>query len=87
MKRIYEMNYEEISNLINKYLNIRTYEKKKYGEVFTPIELINIMLDKLPRDVWLNHKLKWLDPSAGIGNFIIIIYLRLMENFEVMGTK
>jgi hypothetical protein len=82
MKRIYEMNYEEISNLINKYLNIRIYEKKKYGEVFTPIELINIMLDKLPKDIWLNHKLKWLDPSAGIGNFIIIIYLRLMENLK-----
>jgi hypothetical protein len=82
MKAIYEMNEGEITQFINKYLVIKDFEKKKYGEVFTPIDLINKMLDKLPKDVWSNPNLKWLDPTAGIGNFIIIVYLRLMNGLQ-----
>ena len=53
-------------------------KKRKNGEVFTPSNLINDMLDKLPDDVWNNPNLKWLDPCAGIANFPFIIYERLM---------
>lgn len=37
------------------------------------------MLDLLPIDIWSNPDLKWLEPSAGNDNFIIIIYKRLVE--------
>ncbi len=52
--------------------------RKSFGEVFTPDELIEEMLDKLPASVWGNPKLKWLDPAAGVGNFFAIAYNRLM---------
>ena len=44
------------------------FAKKKnlYGEVFTPIELICEMFDHLPKDIWTNPNLKWLDPANGI---------------------
>ena len=60
-------------------LTVRQAEKKEFGEVFTPLSLINEMLDKLPVDVWKNPKYKWLDPAAGIGNFPMVVYQRLMR--------
>jgi hypothetical protein len=42
---------------------------KAYGEVFTPDFLIKDMLSKLPKNVWRNPNLKWLDNSCGSGNF------------------
>lgn len=56
--------------------------KKELGEVFTPMGLVNEMLDKLPKSVWRKTELKWLDPSAGIGNFPVAIYTRLMEGLK-----
>ena len=52
--------------------------KNSFGEVFTSSELINEMLDKLPKDVWINENNKWLDPAAGVGNFHASVYTRLM---------
>ena len=74
---------EDIRNIIKKTLPIRIEEKKKYGEVFTPIELIDTMLDTLPIDVWSNPNLKWLDPTAGIGNFTMIVFYRLMTGLSL----
>jgi hypothetical protein len=72
----------ELLNYINECLKPKDAEKKKYGEVFTPIHLINDMLDKLPIEVWSNPNLKWFDPANGMGNFMIIIYYRLLEGLN-----
>jgi len=63
---------------IKEHSKLNIGKKKLNGEVFTPPELINEMLDKLPNDVWYNPKLKWLDPCSGVANFPFIIYERLM---------
>ena len=36
-------------------------------------------MNQLPPDVWSNPNLKWLDPAVGIGNFPVIVYLKLMD--------
>lgn len=72
---------KQIIEILNN-LKIDNKNKKIFGEVFTPVFLINDMLDKLPVDVWKNEKLKWLDPASGIGNFSIIVYYRLMESLK-----
>jgi len=72
----------ELLNFINERLKPKDIEKKKYGEVFTPIPLIEEMLDKLPTEVWSNPDLKWLDPANGMGNFMIAIYFRLMKGLK-----
>lgn len=63
---------------INDNLKPKKVEKRERGEVFTPMELVNEMLDTLPKEVWKNPKLKWLDPAAGMGNFPVAVYMRLM---------
>lgn len=76
------MTLEEIHATIEKYLPIKTKEKNKSGEVFTPIELIEEMLNQLPVEVWSNPELTWLDPANGIGNFPMIAYTHLMKGLE-----
>jgi hypothetical protein len=47
------------------------------GEVFTPVELVKDMLDKIPEKVWRNPKSLFLDPCMGKGTFLIEIVNRL----------
>jgi hypothetical protein len=82
---------EKILEIIKDNITIKILEKKQFGEVFTPYELINKMLDSLELsfistsvnvNVFQNPDLKWLDPTAGIGNFMMVIYSRLMKGLE-----
>jgi hypothetical protein len=82
-------NPKELLELINECLKPKEVEKKQFGEVFTPMILVNEMLDKLPLEVWKNKNIKWLDPAVGMGNFLIAVYLRLMETlkYEIKDIK
>jgi len=75
-------NPKELLELINDCLKPKDVEKKQFGEVFTPMKLVDEMLDKLPVEVWHNKDFKWLDPASGMGNFPIAVYLRLMESLK-----
>ena len=75
-------NPKELLELINDCLKPKDIEKKQFGEVFTPMKLVNEMLDKLPEKVWTDKTLKWLDPCCGMGNFPIATYLRLIEGLK-----
>ena len=72
----------ELLELISKSLKPKIIEKTLFGEVFTPMPIVNEMLDKLPIEVWTNKNLKWLDPASGMGNFPIGIYLRLIDSLK-----
>ena len=41
---IFDMTPEEIQTKIEQYLPVRKQEKDKFGEVFTPLSLINELL-------------------------------------------
>ena len=77
---------KELLVYINENLKPKDIEKILYGEVFTPLHLVNEMLDKLDdsyriqhgKSIFTNPSLTWLDPAVGIGNFPICIYMRLM---------
>jgi len=73
---------DKLLEYINDNLAPKEKERKEKGEVFTPIYIVEEMLDKLPNGVWSDHTLKWLDPAVGIGNFPICVYLRLMEGLK-----
>ena len=75
-------NPKELLELINDCLKPKYIEKKVNGEVFTPMILVNEMLDKLPKEIWKDKNLKWLDPCCGMGNFPIAVYLKLMEELK-----
>jgi hypothetical protein len=83
-------NPKAVLELINDCLKPKEVEKKENGEVFTPMELVNEMLDKLDAyyniangySIFSNKNLKWLDPTCGMGNFPIAVYLRLLEGLK-----
>jgi hypothetical protein len=76
----------KILQIIHKRLTPRNKQKKDFGEVFTPIELIEDMLSHLPKSDWSNPNLKWLDPANGIGNFPVVIFYKLDEGLKKLGV-
>jgi len=61
---------------------VNNEKKRKNAEVFTPLKGIREMVNQLPKNVWTNSKYKWLEPSAGTGNFMVIIYYMLMDGLK-----
>lgn len=56
----------------------RTNERiKKTQEVFTPMELVEMIIDDIPLEKLKNPNSKFLDNSAGSGNFIVGLKNRL----------
>ena len=77
--QLYTQNKHSVADFIDTNLSIRDFEKNKYGEVFTPYSYICDLLDELPSAIWSKPTLRWLEPASGIGNFCIVIYIRLMD--------
>ena len=74
--------YEEVIEQIDTIVSDKKNRKKR-GVVFTNVGTMNRLLGLLPSEVWTNKELKWLDPSAGIGNFFILVYFRLMKTIDI----
>jgi hypothetical protein len=55
---------------------------KEFGEVYTPLSLVNEMLDSLHPVVWSNSKLQWFEPACGLAPFLFVSYQRLMLGLE-----
>jgi site-specific DNA-methyltransferase (adenine-specific) len=82
---------KELLELISNCLKPKTIEKKTFGEVFTPMNFIN---DNMLKDIeiywfqnkneniWENENLTWYDPTAGMGNYPIAIYYKLIEGLK-----
>ena len=90
-KKYYTINEpDELLTFINNNLSPKEVEKKENGEVFTPLSLVNEMLDKLDdsyvkehnKSIFTDGSIKWLDPAVGIGNFPVIVYTRLMAGLK-----
>jgi hypothetical protein len=83
---------KELIKLINECLKPKEIEKKKFGEVFTPLSFINNDMlgdleayykDKYNKNIFEDETLKWGDTTAGMGNFPIAIYYKLMDGLKV----
>lgn len=83
----YPAHVEKVLDYIKEHLTPKSAERHKYGEVFTPMSLVNEMLDTLPSEVWRDKTLKWLDPANGMGNFPIGVFLRLFYGFRTNAGK
>lgn len=51
-------------------------------EVFTPPEIANRMLDLLPKEIWSDSKVKYLDPFCKSGVFLREITKRLLDGLS-----
>ena len=76
------LNKSELIEFVNNYSS-NDSDKKKRGVVFTNENTIMRLLNLLPSRVWKNKSLKWLDPGSGIGNIMVHVYFRLMDNINI----
>ena len=56
-------------------------------EVFTPPSTVNKLLDLLPKKIWQNENIKFLDPTCKSGVFLREIVKRLNKGLEKKITK
>jgi hypothetical protein len=73
---------DEIVTTLRNYVRVADTEVKSFGEVMTPIPLVEDMLNTFPSEVWSNPNLKWFDPCAGVGTFQSVIVQRLMKGLK-----
>ena len=82
---------KELLELINECLKPKEIEKKKFGEVFTPMSFINNDMlgdleayykEKYNKNIFEDETLKWGDTTTGMGNFPIAIYYKLMDGLN-----
>ena len=75
---------EHQDSIIDYKENIQLNEinKAQYGEVITPMVLVNEMFDFLPQEAFEDPYLKWLDPGCGTGHFCIELYKRLNNGLK-----
>lgn len=76
---IYDKNIIEYINNYKTEIN----DIKERGSVFTKSNLIYKMINLLPKSVWKDPNLKWLDPGSGIGNYMVIVFFKLMKNIPI----
>lgn len=62
---------------------------KDFGEVFTPIWVVNEMLDALEKesDAFSDVSKTFLEPTCGTGNFVVEIYRRKLNRCKNDKTK
>lgn len=83
-------NPDKLLSLINECLAPKREEKNKMGEVFTPISFVEKMLSQLEKyytktykkNIYEQPDLTWFDPAAGMGNYPIVVYYKLMEGLK-----
>jgi hypothetical protein len=73
---------KDVIKIMSKFVKDGEVERKKFGEVMTPLSLVREMLDTLPKEVWSNPNLKWLDPANGAGTFPYVVIYRLMNGLS-----
>jgi len=66
---MYDKQY--FNDFLESQLKIKIQEKATYGEVFTPLAIIDEKLASLPPSYWKSPEKRWLDPACGIGNYMI----------------
>lgn len=73
---------KDVIKIMAKFVKDGEVERKKFGEVMTPISLVREMLNTLPKEVWSNPDLKWLDPCNGAGTFPYVVIYMLMNGLS-----
>jgi hypothetical protein len=73
---------KDVIKIMSKFVKDGEVEKREFGEVMTPISLVREILDNLPKEVWSNPDLKWLDPANGAGTFPYVVIYKLMNGLS-----
>lgn len=58
-----------------------------FGEVYTPLSMVETMLSIIDDDFFTNPNLKILDPCCGFGNFSVILIKRFMKGLSFINNE
>jgi type I restriction-modification system DNA methylase subunit len=76
----------DLTDIINHIRNSKfDIEKDRHriqtnGEVFTPTELVNKILDRIPSKLFVEPERTFIDPNCGDGQFLGEVLIRKLEN-------
>ena len=71
---------QEIKTHLRSYsVDVRTENREKFGEVFTPTDLVNQILDQMDPNVFIENN-TFLDHCCGNGQFLSEVLIRKLEN-------
>lgn len=74
-------NLDDIKKHLRRYRDFIINEKREAnGEVFTPTDLANQILNQFPKSEFIDDKKTWIDHSCGNGQFLSEILIRKLEN-------
>ena len=72
-----------IDNYTSYNTDTRLKRRKKTGEFYTPYSIVKKMMDKISSEDWADPDKTFLEPSFGVGNFIIcIIWNRIQHGID-----
>jgi len=71
----------KIHQLISKHFIPSIEERKNNAEIPTPLQLVEEMLDKMPKDFW-KKKNKVFEPCCGKGNFVMKIFEKFYDGLS-----
>lgn len=58
----------------------RDQNEAKVGEVYTPLDLVDEILDNIAPDLFTNHDSTFLDPACGDGNILVRVLQRKIDH-------
>ncbi len=68
------------------YQSIQSQENRKdAGQYYTPNKVVNFIIDKIEINLSENKELKIIDPACGSGQFLILAYDKLLEQYKNIG--
>lgn len=71
-------------DILRRYARPRIHEMKNMGEVFTSMSDIDKLLDQFPASFWRDPDVRLLDPSAGLGGFLVKARERFMKGLNLV---
>lgn len=77
-------NLNEIKNYLRSYRDhVIDKKRESNGEVFTPTELVQQILDRFPNEEFADPNKTWIDHSSGNGQFLSEILIRKLESGHI----
>lgn len=73
---------EVVREIIGKHFIPSLDQKKKNAEIPTPPELCDEMIDKIPKEYFMNKNNKTFEPCCGKGNFVLAIFEGCFEGLS-----
>jgi type I restriction-modification system DNA methylase subunit len=74
-------NIQEIKTYLRSFgTDVNNENRDKFGEVFTPTDLVNQILDRMDPIVFSDPDKTFLDHSCGNGQFLSEVLIRKLEN-------